>query len=268
MTTDARTPDTDATALRQVFEQLRDRTHGLRFGPPVTHVYRPLEYAFQPFAQYLQRFARPGVRAVLLGMNPGPFGMVQTGVPFGEVAAVRDWMGICAPVQPPDAQHPKRPVRGFDCPRSEISGQRLWGWACRRFGEPQRFFRKFFVLNYCPLAFVEESSANRTPDKLPAAERLPLFQACDEAVRRAMEVLRPQWVIGVGDFAAKRARIALEGLPLQFGRIPHPSPASPAANRGWDQLVEAQLAALNLLPALSAESKDRRTAVAAQRSNA
>ena len=25
-------------------------------------------------------------------MNPGPFGMVQTGVPFGEVEAVRSWL--------------------------------------------------------------------------------------------------------------------------------------------------------------------------------
>ena len=35
-------------------------------------------------------------RVVFLGMNPGPFGMAQVGVPFGEVAAVRDWLRIDA----------------------------------------------------------------------------------------------------------------------------------------------------------------------------
>ena len=32
-------------------------------------------------------------KLIFVGMNPGPFGMVQCGVPFGEIAAVRDWMG-------------------------------------------------------------------------------------------------------------------------------------------------------------------------------
>ena len=39
--------------------------------------------------------AAPGRKeAVFLGMNPGLWGMAQTGVPFGTVSLVRDWMGI------------------------------------------------------------------------------------------------------------------------------------------------------------------------------
>src|SRR5688572_32536315 len=95
-------------------------------------------------------------------MNPGPFGMAQTGVPFGDVAMVRDWLGIVAAVAKPRDEHPKRPVLGFECQRSEVSGARLWGWARARFGTPQRFFERFFVANYCPLAFMESSGANRT----------------------------------------------------------------------------------------------------------
>jgi len=219
----------------------------LHFGAPVTHVYDPLVYARASHEEYLRRFARRGPDALLLGMNPGPFGMAQTGVPFGEVALVRDWMGIEEPVGRPRPEHPKRPVLGFDCERSEVSGARLWGWARERFGTPQAFFERFFVWNYCPLVFLEESGRNRTPDKLPAAEREPLFAACDGALRRMAELIGPRLVIGVGRFAELRARRALSANGVAFGTILHPSPASPAANRGWAREAERQLSALGLL---------------------
>ena len=218
----------------------------LRFGPPVTHVYNPLVYARAPFAEYLRRYGRGRKQVVLLGMNPGPFGMAQTGVPFGTVELVRDWLGIEAPVGRPRREHPKRPVLGFACPRSEVSGQRLWGWARERFATPERFFARFFVANYCPLAFLEASGRNRTPDKLPAAEREPLFRACDGALRRSIEALAPRSVVGVGAFAEARARDALAGTGIAIGRIPHPSPASPSANRGWAAQAEGALRGLGI----------------------
>jgi single-strand selective monofunctional uracil DNA glycosylase len=144
--------------------------------------------------------------------------------------------------------HPKRPVRGFACARSEVSGQRLWGWARARYGSPERFFARFFVANYCPLAFLEASGRNRTPDKLSAAEREPLYRACDTALRHSLEVLAPRLVVGVGHFAEARARDALAGTGIAIGRIPHPSPASPAANRGWAAQAERALGALGVEP--------------------
>jgi single-strand selective monofunctional uracil DNA glycosylase len=181
-------------------------------------------------------------------MNPGPFGMAQTGVPFGEVAMVRDWMGIEAPVGRPPIEHPKRPVEGFACGRSEVSGRRVWSWARDRFGTAERFFASFFVLNYCPLAFMEESGRNRTPDQLPAKERLPLFAGCDTALREAVAALEPRAVVGVGRFAAERAASALAGRGLLHGTILHPSPANPGANREWEPVVERQLGELGLWP--------------------
>lgn len=219
-------------------------THELRrltFGPPVAFVYNPLEYAGAPYDLYLSRYGGSPKETVLLGMNPGPFGMAQTGVPFGEVGAVRDWLGIEAPVGKPPREHPKRPVEGFACGRSEVSGLRLWGWARKRFGTPDRFFRRFFVANYCPLLFLEESGRNRTPDKLSAAEREPLLDACDRALRRTVEFLGPRHVLGLGRFAADRANAALADLEVTVGMVPHPSPASPAANRGWERLAEEAL---------------------------
>src|SRR4051812_29858374 len=106
---------------------LRDSVGSLKFSAPVTHVYNPLDYAWLAHEQYVKRFATAPKRIVFLGMNPGPFGMAQTGVPFGEIKAVRDWMGLRVEVRRPALEHPKRPVLGFDCPRCEVSGQRLWG---------------------------------------------------------------------------------------------------------------------------------------------
>jgi single-strand selective monofunctional uracil DNA glycosylase len=218
----------------------------LRFAQPVCCVYNPLEYARAPHELYASRFGAGPKEVLLLGMNPGPFGMVQTGVPFGDVAMVRDWLKIVGPVAKPRDEHPKRPVLGFDCHRTEVSGARLWGWARERFGTPERFFSRFFVANYCPLAFVEQSGRNRTPDKLPAAEQQALVSACDEALRDVVRVLRPRIVIGVGGFAERRARAALGSENVAVGTMLHPSPASPLANTGWAAIVERQLASLGV----------------------
>jgi single-strand selective monofunctional uracil DNA glycosylase len=229
-------------AARQLAQSLED----LRFGSPVAHVYHPLVYAWEAHAAYLRRYAAGRKQILFLGMNPGPFGMVQTGVPFGEVAAVRDWMGLSAPVATPNHMHPKRLVEGFGCARSEVSGRRLWGLFAECFGTAAAFFADHFVVNYCPLAFFDASGRNLTPDKLPAAQAAPLAVACDAHLREVASALRPAWVIGVGDFAQKRARLALAGEGVSVGRILHPSPASPAANRGWAAAATAQLRALGV----------------------
>ena len=223
---------------------------GLRFGRPTACVYNPLVYARRPHEAYLGTYAFQGVDALLVGMNPGPWGMAQTGVPFGEVGLVRDFLAIDERVDRPAVEHPARPVQGFACTRSEVSGRRFWGWARDRYRTPRRFSRAFLVSNYCPLVFMEASGRNRTPDKLPSRERDPLFAACDEALRRLVAWCSPRLVIGVGAFAADRAREALGDAWPRVGAILHPSPASPAANRGWAPQAERQLVALGVrLPA-------------------
>jgi single-strand selective monofunctional uracil DNA glycosylase len=230
----------------EIARRLGEEVGELSFGPPVTHVYNPLDYAWAPHAEYLERYGRGRREAVFVGMNPGPWGMVQTGVPFGEVRLVRDWLGIRAPVGKPATEHAKRPVLGYECTRREVSGQRLWGWARDRFGTAEKFFERFFVANYCPLAFLEESGRNRTPDRLPAAERGPLLALCDEALRRTIESLAPDVVVGLGNFATRSAARALAGLDCRVGAVLHPSPASPAANRGWARQAERQLTSLGV----------------------
>jgi single-strand selective monofunctional uracil DNA glycosylase len=216
-----------------------------RFPAPVAQVYNPLDYAWPLHEQYVRRWGATRRRVLLLGMNPGPWGMAQTGVPFGEVAAVRDILGLDAAVGRPAREHPKRPVQGLACARSEVSGRRLWGFFAAQCGGPDGFFADHFVLNYCPLVFMEESARNLTPDKLPAAAAAPLFAACDDWLRQVIALYGPRWVVGVGGFARRKLDLLLadQAAAPRRATLLHPSPASPAANRGWEAAALAQLRA-------------------------
>ncbi len=236
-----------AVALMEAARNLRKRLDGLEFSAPVSHVYNPLQYAAAPHERYLTLYGEGQKKVVFLGMNPGPFGMAQTGVPFGEIAAVRDWMGISEPVSKPLPEHPKRRITGFACSKSEVSGRRLWGLCAQRFDTAEKFFHEHFVANYCPLVFMSESGANLTPDKISTQEMQPVFTACDEHLRRVVEILQPQWLIGVGGFAEARAQFLREHFPqMKIARILHPSPASPAANKDWSGNVTRTLETLGV----------------------
>jgi len=219
----------------------------LRFGAPVSHVYNPLEYAKAPHEQYLERYGAGKKRLLFVGMNPGPFGMAQTGVPFGDVKMVRDYLAIEGRVGKPGHEHPKRPIDGFACKRSEVSGTRVWGFIKERFPKPEAFFRNAFVANYCPLCFMEASGKNRTPDQLSPDERAGLYAVCDQALRSLVELLEVECVVGIGGFAEKRAAAACVGLDgVRVVNVLHPSPANPRANRGWAREVEQDLAAAGI----------------------
>ncbi|MFW5873940.1 MAG: uracil-DNA glycosylase family protein [Verrucomicrobiota bacterium] len=239
-------PESTAQSVLAASEALAEAVEQLDFSEPTTHVYNPLRYAWEAHRTYVERYAGGKKRVIFLGMNPGPFGMAQCGVPFGEISLVRDWLGIETKIGKPDNEHPKRPVEGFACERSEVSGRRLWGTFKDRFGTPEAFFRDHFVANYCPLVFMEATGKNRTPDKMPTVEAEPLYEVCDAHLRAVVAALQPEWVIGVGAFAESRAKIALKDADFRTGRVLHPSPASPAANRGWAEQATAQMEKLGL----------------------
>jgi len=230
-------------AMQEATDDLRRAVNELQFGAPVTHVYNPLDYAAKGYDCYLSK------QVVFLGMNPGPFGMAQVGVPFGAIPAVKEWMSIECPIGKPAKEHPNRPVTGFACKKVEVSGRRLWlELFAREFPRAEDFFRNHFVLNYCPLVFMTETGANFTPDKLRAAERLQLEAVCDQHLRRTLEILQPAWAIGVGAYAEanlKRIAASLIKQP-RIARIIHPAPASPLANREWPENPRSKLVELGI----------------------
>ena len=234
--------NSNARELIRAAKQLSSSVDQLAFDEPVTHVYNPLSYAWRAHEAYLS-LVGSDISVLFLGMNPGPWGMAQTGVPFGEVNAVRDWLGIEQPVGKPPREHEKRPVEGFDCPRSEVSGRRLWGLFQERFETPEKFFESHFVANYCPLVFMESSARNRTPDKLPAAERDRLGAVCDAHLAEVIRILDPEHLVGIGVYAEACLKRAVQDVEAKAKvvRILHPSPASPAANKDWAGKVTAQL---------------------------
>ncbi len=239
------------TALLEISRMLAAEVEALHFAPPVTHVYNPLRYARLPHEAYLRRYGNGEREVVMLGMNPGPFGMAQTGVPFGDPEMVRDWLGIEEPVGPPENPHPRRPIEGFACRRHEVSGQRLWGWARARWETPERFFARFFVMNYCPLVFMEASGKIFTPDKLPASERQALFACCDRALRAASPS-SPRASPSASAISPSNVCTPSSAKPLSASPAStHPSPANPQANRGWDMLADGIMAELGIRHAIT-----------------
>lgn len=240
--------------LHRLTAELADRVDRLDFGGKVACTYNPLRYAAEPYRRYLDRFGRGEKEILFLGMNPGPWGMAQIGIPFGEINAAREWLKLEAPVDRPEKEHPKRPVEGFDCPRSEVSGRRLWGLFSEEFATPEVFFRDHFVANYCPLVFMEESGRNFTPDKLPKADTQALYAACDDHLEGLLRIFKPRFLLGIGTFAYKQFIRVADRLSVEERRgvtidsILHPSPASPAANRGWAEAARQKLHSIGAWP--------------------
>lgn len=239
-----------ADALIAATHRLNDALAPLSFGKPVALTYNPLSYAGASYEKYLRTYADGTKRALFLGMNPGPFGMTQTGVPFGEVAAVKNWLHIEAPIGKPPVEHPKRPVLGFDCPRSEVSGRRLWSLFAENYGTADNFFKTNFVANYCPLVWMSETGANITPDKLSALDRKPVEEACMDYLEDTIRILQPEILVGVGGYARKQLEQISPRFPnreFTLGTLLHPSPASPISNKNWPELPKQQLKDMGLL---------------------
>lgn len=234
-----------ALALMDAAKVLNGELRQIDYSPVTDWIYAPLEYAWDVYELYLRTYVHESASVVFIGMNPGPWGMTQTGIPFGEIAAVKGWLQLSATVNQPERVLPKRPIEGFDCSKSEVSGRRLWGLFKDRFGIAKDFFQEHFVANYCPLTFMDAGGKNLTPDKFPASVRAPLELACDKHLIRTLEILKPKYLVGVGGFAEQCGLRCIESLPVNSRphvfRILHPSPASPAANRDWSGNVTSKM---------------------------
>lgn len=216
-------------------QRLAKACDDLSFHAPVRWTYNPLVYAWDGHRRYIERFGAPPKRGLLVGMNPGPWGMGQTGVPFGDPTVVREWMGFREiRVEQPARPCPDRPVHGLASPRGEVSGTRLYSALREGFGSLDDAYRHLYVANYCPLLFFDKEAKNLTPDKLAASDQGPLFVACDAHLAALVDAFKPAVVVGIGRFAEARARTVAAAGPAgtKVIGVPHPSPANPQANRG------------------------------------
>ena len=213
----------------------------------VDTVYNPLAYAWEPHRAYLELASGEGAKTLLLGMNPGPHGMGQMGIPFAATSVVRDLLKITdLEVGQPRNPHPKRSVSGLDWPKEEVSGTRLWGLLADEYGSAESIFKSVFLLNHCPLMlFSGERATNITPDKISGPTTQALLERCDEHLREVVDIMQIRRVIGVGRYSEKRALNALSGIDISVTTCWHPSPASPLANRNkgedWKKNVRSVL---------------------------
>lgn len=209
------------------------------------YVYNPLNYAWPLHAAYLERYVHPNVKLLFLGMNPGPFGMAQNGIPFGDSVIVKEWLKIEGEVGKPPQEHPKREIQGLECQRREVSGTRLWSLMAEKFETPQNFFKEHAIMNYCPLVFVDGGAGGRNiiPEKLPREERLALEAVCDAYLDDIITMINPQTLVGIGQYAKKKLELSKGRLNLEQAVISvlHPSPSSPLANRGWKEQATKEL---------------------------
>ena len=199
----------------------------------VDAVYNPLAYAWEPHRAYLELASGGGAKTLLLGMNPGPHGMGQMGIPFAATSVVRELLKITnLEVGQPRKPHPKIPISGLDLPKEEVSGTRLWGLLANEYGSAESIFKSVFLLNHCPLMlFSGERATNITPDKITGPTTKALLERCDEHLREVVDIMQIERVIGVGRYSEKRALNALSGIDISVTTCWHPSPASPLANR-------------------------------------
>ena len=234
------------TEIIKITSTFAEKLNHLTFSEPITHVYNPLVYAWEAHKIYLEKLGSGSKKVFFLGMNPGPWGMAQSGVPFGEIRMVSKWMNIRTKIGKPNNEHPKRPIEGFDCKKSEVSGRRLWGLMEKKFNNSDFFFAEHFVSNYCPLVFMEASGRNRTPDKLPKEEKNTLMNLCDHYLWDLVQSLQPRYLIGVGAYAENCLQRNFSSENFTIGKILHPSPASPLANIGWEEQATKKIKDLGI----------------------
>ena len=164
-------------------------------------------------------------------MNPGPFGMAQSGVPFGATELAKNFLGISGNFRDPVGRHPKRPIEGLDFQRQEVSGTRLWGLLEEIWKDPITIHQNVFLVNHCPLLLLGKSGRNITPANISGPATRKLLKLCDKHLKVVVESLDISRIIGVGKYAEKRAEIAFSGTNIEISSCWHPSPASPLANK-------------------------------------
>lgn len=224
--------------------------------PPAVVGADPTDYCADYFRAYLDRAASGQRPCLVVGMNPSPHGQAQNGVPFGDTPTVRrilaQWLGsvrsegacVMQPNGPyiyggTDLTKPLLTIEGLDYGRGEESGRRLWGLLEQLCGSLDAVLERCLLINYCPLVLLDADGRNVTPSSWPrtAAPVRAMEAACDAWVREVVSIVKPEIVIGVGEYARQRCDGAVrEVVGLQVVGMRHPSPLAGTA-QAWQSIA-------------------------------
>ncbi|CAG9789212.1 unnamed protein product, partial [Diatraea saccharalis] len=193
-----------------LIDELNSSLELLELPKSIQCIYNPTIYARHTFEKYVCKYCNTKKQIVYFGMNPGPWGMSQTG----------------------------------------ISGKRFWGLFKDLCDTPENFFNTSFVYNYLPQQWMKSNGCNITPADFKMMEMEPLFEICDPIFIRVLELYDVKTIVAIGKFCEVRAHRALKKyLPdhsIQVVYLPHPSPRS-VNNNNWDQKARDHLKKYDLL---------------------
>ncbi|XP_045776673.1 single-strand selective monofunctional uracil DNA glycosylase [Maniola jurtina] len=245
-----KSPNDLSDEFLELADEMNEALNEFNLPPAVKCVYNPSIYARYTFEMYARKYCNTKKKIMFFGMNPGPWGMSQTGVPFGEISSVRDWLGIEGPVNKPPHEIRERPVDGFDCKRTEVSGKRFWGLLKTICGTPENFFKTSFVYNYINQQWMKSNGCNLTPGDFKVSDMEPLYNICDPIFVKILKLYEVEIVVAIGKFCETRAQKAIKKyLPsssIKILYLSHPSPRS-VNNNNWEQKALEELKRHDLL---------------------
>nr|XP_022920875.1 single-strand selective monofunctional uracil DNA glycosylase-like [Onthophagus taurus] len=230
-------------------QQLSLELNNLTFSFPVHYIYNPLEYAWEPHSTFVKTYCKGTKDVLFLGLNPGPWGMCQTGIPFGEVNISKEWLKMNGEVEKPKDECPKKQIKGFECHRSEESGKRFYGFFKNLCRTPEAFFKNAFVYNLCPLAFMKKESANITPHELKGQIKKDIENICGKTLVDILKLLDIKIIVALGRYTEKQAIEITQGFQLGHIKViymPHPSPRV-VGNNNWAEKAQNVLDTNDLL---------------------
>lgn len=193
----------------------------------VRRILNPLVYAWHLHEEYMGKVPQ-GTKILFVGMNPSPSSL--TGIPFYEKDAMTNLFG--APLLTQLLNEMPAKYRGNE---TSESGQRFWEFVFKKFGSYDKFFRYCFIINYCPLIFMNKDGGNVPLDGFNDASQSllkNLMAISDSGLKDIIDHIKPTLIIGIGRYAFNRVRQA-NTSNIKCYQIRHPSPATGMTSDQW-----------------------------------